>query len=276
MTPKRSAAPPGRDAESRHHLVEDQQRAVLVGEPPQRRQESRIGRDEPRVADHRLDDDRRDAAGVPPQNFLDAVHIIERRRQRQRGERRRHARRIGKPERRDAGARAHEKAVAVPVIAAVELEEQVASRRGARDTERAHRRLGAARHEPQHLHVRHPLRARSRRAPPRARSGCRSSSRAPSSRAARRAPPPAHGRGRAAPTTARSRGTRCRPRPRCARPRPRSTTNGSPPTPPNARTGELTPPGNSSRARAISSCERAVSRAGSTLVIVRSSRWRCS
>ena len=34
-------------------------------------------------------------------------------------------------------------------------------------------------------------------------------------------------------------------------PSPRSTTNGSPPTPPKARTGELTPPGNSSRARAM-------------------------
>src|SRR5215213_2785372 len=40
-------------------------------------------------------------------------------------------------------------------------------------------------------------------------------------------------------------------------PSPRATTNGSPPTPPNARTGELTPPGKSSRARAMSSADRA-------------------
>src|SRR5258708_108667 len=42
-------------------------------------------------------------------------------------------------------------------------------------------------------------------------------------------------------------------------PSPRSTTNGSPPTPWKARTGELTPPGKSSRARAISACDRVVS-----------------
>src|SRR4051812_39696356 len=39
-------------------------------------------------------------------------------------------------------------------------------------------------------------------------------------------------------------------------PSPRAATTGSPPTARNARTGELTPPGNSSRARAIISSER--------------------
>src|SRR4051812_10864024 len=39
-------------------------------------------------------------------------------------------------------------------------------------------------------------------------------------------------------------------------PSPRARTNGSPPTPRNARTGELTPPGNSSRARDMISFER--------------------
>src|SRR5215467_10798187 len=41
-------------------------------------------------------------------------------------------------------------------------------------------------------------------------------------------------------------------------PSPRFTTKGSPPTPRNARTGELTPPGNNARARSIRSCERVV------------------
>src|SRR5580765_116464 len=41
-------------------------------------------------------------------------------------------------------------------------------------------------------------------------------------------------------------------------PAPRLTTKGSPPTPRNARTGELTPPGNSARARSMMSCERSV------------------
>src|SRR5580704_12068191 len=38
-------------------------------------------------------------------------------------------------------------------------------------------------------------------------------------------------------------------------PSPRATTNGSPPTPRNARTGELTPPGKIARARFITSVE---------------------
>src|SRR2546430_6765995 len=42
-------------------------------------------------------------------------------------------------------------------------------------------------------------------------------------------------------------------------PCPRAATIGSPPTPPNARTGEFTPPGNNSRARAITSADRTLS-----------------
>src|SRR5829696_1365834 len=49
-------------------------------------------------------------------------------------------------------------------------------------------------------------------------------------------------------------------------PDPLATTNGSPPTPPNARTGEFTPPGKSSRARAITACERSIEREGASVV----------
>ena len=49
-----------RDAKSRHHLVEDEQRAVRVGERAQPGKKRRVRRDEPGVSDHRLDDDRRD------------------------------------------------------------------------------------------------------------------------------------------------------------------------------------------------------------------------
>ena len=43
------------------------------------------------------------------------------------------------------------------VVAAVELEDEVAARHRPRDAHRAHRGLGAARHEAQHLEVRHAL-----------------------------------------------------------------------------------------------------------------------
>ena len=92
---------------------------------------------------------------------------------------------LGKSERRDARAGADEKRVGVSVIAAVELEDDVALGRRARDAHGAHRRLGAARHEAQHLDVRHPLDDQLCRARPRARSECRSSCRGASSRRAR-------------------------------------------------------------------------------------------
>jgi hypothetical protein len=44
----------------------------------------------------------------------------------------------------------------VAVVAAVELEDQVAPRERARHPDRAHRGLGAARHEAEHRQVRHP------------------------------------------------------------------------------------------------------------------------
>ena len=61
----------------------------------------------------------------------------------------------GNPERRDAGARLHEQEIRVPVVAADELDDLRPPGEGARDPNRAHRRLRAGAHEADELEARH-------------------------------------------------------------------------------------------------------------------------
>jgi hypothetical protein len=56
------------DAKARHDLVEDQQRAVLAAQRAQPLEVARSRRDAAHVAGDRLDDDRRDLAGVVGQD----------------------------------------------------------------------------------------------------------------------------------------------------------------------------------------------------------------
>ena len=52
------------DAETCHHLIEDQDRAFALGDPSQAFQKSRLRRDNAHIAGHRLDDDARDLVGI--------------------------------------------------------------------------------------------------------------------------------------------------------------------------------------------------------------------
>jgi hypothetical protein len=88
------------DPKSGHHFVEDQQCAVAVGQGAQSGEKRWIGRDEPAVPDHRLYDHGRDR--VRAEQRLDGFEIVERRDDRQRGQRVRHARGVGQAECRDA------------------------------------------------------------------------------------------------------------------------------------------------------------------------------
>ncbi len=63
----------------------------------------------------------------------------------------RHARRRRRAERERARSRLHEQAVAVPVVAALELHDLAAARVAAREPQRRHRGLGARRDEPHEL-----------------------------------------------------------------------------------------------------------------------------
>ena len=67
-----------------------------------------------------------------------------------------HARRAGDPERRHAAPRTlREQRVRVPVVAALELHDEIAPGETSCQTDRAHRRFGPARDEPDHLDRRH-------------------------------------------------------------------------------------------------------------------------
>jgi hypothetical protein len=131
------------DAEARHHLVEHQQGAAVVARLAQALEEPVGGRDTAHVAGDGLDDDAGELVAVPLDHGAHAREIVERRSQRVGGRRGRHAGGGRDAERRETRAGLDEQRVGVPVVAAGELEDLVASRRGARQAHGRHRGLGA-------------------------------------------------------------------------------------------------------------------------------------
>ena len=145
-----------RDAEPRHHLVEDQERPGRVAQGAQRRVKAGLGGDEPGVADVGLHDDGGDLRPAPPKHVLHRRRVVEGHGHRELGQRPRHARAVGQAERGDAAPRSHEEAVRVAVITALELEHEISPRRRPGDAYRRHRRFGARAHESHHLDRGHP------------------------------------------------------------------------------------------------------------------------
>ena len=158
FTPKYSLAPPHAELRACFHFVEDQQRAVFVAEVAESLQESWLRNAEADVHQNRLEDDGRDLAGIFFEAPLDAMEIVE----------------AGDDDVGDGGFRdtaatgngvgrvgiaiffgfgfhADERGVVQPVIRALELEDFVAIRGGARDAAGVHRHFGAARTEAHHL-----------------------------------------------------------------------------------------------------------------------------
>ena len=111
-------------------------------------------RDDAHVRRDRLHDDDGDAARVRGKEPADRVEVVVPRRDREAGERGGDAGRAGDAERRDAGARRDEERVRVPVVAARELQDEVAARGGAREAHGAHRGLRPRGHEAHLLHRR--------------------------------------------------------------------------------------------------------------------------
>ena len=145
---------PLRQAEAGDHLVEEEERALPVGDLPEPLEEARLREDDAHVRGDRLDGDDGDPPRVLPEEPLDGVEVVVLRRERRLRELGRDARRAGDPERREAGAGRDEERVGVAVVAAGELQDEVAPRRGAREAHRAHRRLGPRGDEADLLHGR--------------------------------------------------------------------------------------------------------------------------
>ena len=200
------------DAEAGHHLVEQQQRPVLVAQLAQALQVPLGRRDDAHVPRDGLDDE----AGDLPRVLLEHRtcigevvvmddHGVPRHRPRHAGAARR-------PERQRPAAGRDEQPVDVAVVAPDALDDEVAPGGGAGEADGAHRRLGPAVDEPHHLDRRQGRARSPARAASRPRSATRSSSPGRSPSTAPRPPARSRARRSAARSCRRSRCTRCRPR----------------------------------------------------------------
>ena len=131
------------DPEAGDDLVEDEQGLLPRGDPAQALKVALGREDDAHVGRDRLDDDRGDAALVLPERGLHGRQVVERQHDGRRREGLRHAGGVGDAERGGARARRDEEAVDVAVVAARELDDQVALGEGARGAHRAHVGLGA-------------------------------------------------------------------------------------------------------------------------------------
>ncbi len=117
-------------------------------------QEPRVGQQHAHVADHRLDDDCRDALGRRAEAAFDGAQVIELGDERVLGDRLRDAGTVRHPERRRARSGPHQQRIDVPVIAAGELDDPRPSGSGAGDAQGRHGCLGTRAHQADHVHRR--------------------------------------------------------------------------------------------------------------------------
>jgi hypothetical protein len=143
-------------AKAGHHFVEDQYRAVTRAKCAQSLEEALPRHHQVHVAGDRLDDRRGNLAAVRLEGRLDRAEVVVRRDDRELRDPFGHSCRRGLAERQRAGTGLHEKAVAVPVIAAFELHDLRAPRESARKPQRRHGGFGARRDEPHHVERRKP------------------------------------------------------------------------------------------------------------------------
>ena len=139
------AVPAGGAApEAGHHLVADEQGAVLLGDPPQPLGEAGCRRDDPHVARRCLRDDGCDLVATRREDLLDRGEVVVRQDDRLARRARRDTGRVRQREGRDTRSGVREEGVDVAVVAAGELHDDAATRDAARQPERRHRGLGAA------------------------------------------------------------------------------------------------------------------------------------
>ena len=135
------------DAETGHHLVEDQHGAMLRAVLAQGFEEAGRRRHQIHVARHRLDDDTGDLAAALGEQALDLADVVVVEHEGVRGDVGRHPGRTRLAEGERAGTGLHQQTVGVAVITALELDQSVAPGVTASETNRAHGRLGAGRHQ---------------------------------------------------------------------------------------------------------------------------------
>jgi hypothetical protein len=130
-----------RHPEAGHDLVEDQQGAVAVAGRAQALQEAGDRADHVHVAGDRLDDDAGDFLAELLEGLFDLFEVVVGERDGVLGQRRRHARRSRHAQGQRTGAGLHQQRVGVAVVTALELDDLVAAREAARQTDGTHGRL---------------------------------------------------------------------------------------------------------------------------------------
>ena len=115
------------------------------------------GQHQVHVARHGLDDDPGDLRALPFEHAAQLAHIVVVQYQRLCRRFLGHARRARMAEGEGAGAGFHQQRVGMPVVAAFELDDQLAAGEAAREADRGHRRLGARGHQAHALDRRHEL-----------------------------------------------------------------------------------------------------------------------
>ena len=143
------------DAESGHYLVEHEQRAAARAVLAQRLEKPGPRQHQVHVSRHRFDDHRGDFLAAAAKGFFDLRAVVVVEHQRVRGGLRRDAGRTRVAEGERARARLDEQRIGVTVVAAFELDDQVAPGEPARQAQRAHRRFRTGRHQPHEFDRRH-------------------------------------------------------------------------------------------------------------------------
>ena len=114
------------------------------------------GRHDPHIGGNRLDDHRGDRVAALGEQRPDRLGVVVRGGERVPCRALGHAGRARQAERRQSRSAAFgQQRVGMPVVAALELDDQVAARDAARQPDRRHRRLGARGHETDRLDARH-------------------------------------------------------------------------------------------------------------------------
>ena len=144
-----------RHAEARHHLVQDQQRAVLRAQFTAASHEWHAGAHEIHVPGDRLDDHAGQVGAVQRERVLELLHVVVFQDDRVLHHFGRHAGAGGIAEGGQARAGLHQQRVGMAVVAALELDQLAAAGGAARQADRTHPGLGPRAHQPHHLDRRH-------------------------------------------------------------------------------------------------------------------------
>mmetsp|Transcript_41301 Transcript_41301/g.100220 ORF Transcript_41301/g.100220 Transcript_41301/m.100220 type:complete len:396 (-) Transcript_41301:89-1276(-) len=143
-----------RDAEAGHHLVEDEESAVVRADLAELVEERLVRNDEAGVSDHALEDHAGDLAFVRLEERLDRLDVVVRRDKSGGRGAGGDARRVREAEGGHARAGGHEERVRVAVVAPIELDHLLPLGVRAHQPQHSHARLGARVGEADHLHGR--------------------------------------------------------------------------------------------------------------------------